>query len=296
MFITPDFTVSQDEEGPWAPGRGFVILRVRAPHVRAQQVELAVDGRQVKFHARPFFLSLTLPGEVVEDERASASYDVDEGRFTVVLPKADPAEHFPALDLLTKLLAPSRRAPPAGPGPGTAPTPLVQVLGSGGSTLDVNPTGTASYGFNDQYSGVLAHFREAGNEVMELDDPEHSTPASRRSERTRAEDRKFSGDYYMCEPLDHLSYVCPWVEDEERSSDVDACAGQVADLSVTAGENVPPEVAAGKVAPAPKSWALNETEREEMRKLANKECEHARRDVVSMRAVGDDDHFYLFSF
>ena len=31
---------------------------------------------------RGYILRLTLPGEVVEDDRASAKYDADEGKFT----------------------------------------------------------------------------------------------------------------------------------------------------------------------------------------------------------------------
>jgi hypothetical protein len=49
--------------------------------------------------------SLHLPGHVVEDERAHTSYDVAAGEITVKLPKETPGEHFPDLDLLTKLLA-----------------------------------------------------------------------------------------------------------------------------------------------------------------------------------------------
>ena len=46
-----------------------------------------------------------LPGNIVEDERASASYNVAEGIITAKVPKETPSEHFPDLDMLSKLLA-----------------------------------------------------------------------------------------------------------------------------------------------------------------------------------------------
>jgi len=47
---------------------------------------------------------LTFPGNVLEDERSKATYDVGSGELTVILAKETPGEHFPDLDMLTKLL------------------------------------------------------------------------------------------------------------------------------------------------------------------------------------------------
>lgn len=47
---------------------------------------------------------LTFPGNIVEDDRAKATYDVGKGQMTVVLAKEEPGQFFPDLDMLTKLL------------------------------------------------------------------------------------------------------------------------------------------------------------------------------------------------
>jgi protein SHQ1 len=104
-------------------------------------VDFEVDGAVFKFNLKPYFLRyshtpttscqlvahlkqsstrptttnpflsdrlqnlrLTFPGNVVDDERAKATYNVGEGELTVVLPKETPGEDFPDLDMLTKLL------------------------------------------------------------------------------------------------------------------------------------------------------------------------------------------------
>lgn len=56
-----------------------------------------------------FFLSLHFPGDLVDDERVKASYDVDKDEMSIEIPKKNPGEEFPDLDLLTKLLAPRKR-------------------------------------------------------------------------------------------------------------------------------------------------------------------------------------------
>jgi hypothetical protein len=48
---------------------------------------------------------LHLPGNIIEDDRASAEYDVAEVKITAKIPKETSGQHFPDLDLLPKLLA-----------------------------------------------------------------------------------------------------------------------------------------------------------------------------------------------
>ena len=75
-------------------------------------------------HIAPYFLRLTFPGNVLEDDASSALYDPASGYLTVTLTKEMPGQEFPDLDLLAKLLAPrsSKDKPPQGP--------LIEVLSS----------------------------------------------------------------------------------------------------------------------------------------------------------------------
>lgn len=55
----------------------------------------------------PYFLRLTFPHRLVEDDHSSAQYDPSSAYLTIVLTKEVPGEHFEDLDLLARLLAPS---------------------------------------------------------------------------------------------------------------------------------------------------------------------------------------------
>lgn len=105
MPVIPRFSVSQTAD--------LVVLVIRVPYVRVSEAEVAVDGKELSFYCKPYLLRLTLPGELVDDERISSTYDADaeNGTLTVSVPKATPGEHFPDLDLVTKLLQPRATFP-----------------------------------------------------------------------------------------------------------------------------------------------------------------------------------------
>ncbi|CAM9295894.1 unnamed protein product, partial [Chrysoparadoxa australica] len=102
MPITPRFHLDQDDE--------FVSLAIRVPYVRVGAAESHVSGCELMFYCKPYLLKLTLPHEVVgdEDERFKARYDPNDEGGTLVLqiPKLEKGQHFPDLDLTTKLLQP----------------------------------------------------------------------------------------------------------------------------------------------------------------------------------------------
>ncbi|RKP06041.1 SHQ1 protein-domain-containing protein [Thamnocephalis sphaerospora] len=222
-MITPAFRLEQDDE--------FVTVLIRAPHVRAQEVDMYVSGNEFKLYVKPYFLRLHLPGHVVEDERATASYDVAAGEITAKLPKETPGEHFADLDLLTKLLA--RKGEHAnGNGSSATLSPIAPTADIVADNLltgepDVSASSltapsTAHYGFNDQYQGFFTHYIETENEVNDINDPEHSTPATRRADRIRNEDVKFDEDYYIAdfmqeEDVQHLMrYRTVWWDELRR--------------------------------------------------------------------------------
>ncbi|KAG0297518.1 hypothetical protein BGZ96_006027 [Linnemannia gamsii] len=222
-MITPKFTVSQDND--------TVTIVIKAPHIKTQNVDFEVDGAVFKFNLKPYFLRLTFPGNVVDDERAKATYNVGEGELTVILPKETPGEDFPDLDMITKLLV--RK--------GDLSTdkqikrPLIEVISSG-ETLEGTQQvekdedfdwempqeirqeifSEVRYGFNNRYSGFFNHVQETANDVLDVYDPEHATLEQRRENRIQRENSKFDDEYYMSdfmteEEIQHiLKYKTQW--------------------------------------------------------------------------------------
>ena len=107
-MITPHFELTQDAD--------FVIVRIRLPHLKADEGEFYVIGCEFKFHLRPYFLRLTFRYPLVEDGRERAVNDISSGVLTVWLPKETPGLHFEGLDMLAELLRrPSAHARPRTP-------------------------------------------------------------------------------------------------------------------------------------------------------------------------------------
>ncbi|KAF8938270.1 hypothetical protein BGZ58_001259 [Dissophora ornata] len=203
-MITPSFTVSQEED--------FVTIVIKAPHIKTQNVDFEVDGAVFKFNLKPYFLRLTFPGNVVDDERAKAAYNVGAGELTVVLPKETPGEHFPDLDMLTKLLVRKGDLTEKQ----QIKRPLIEVISSGDTLegtqqLDKDEEfdwempqeirqeifSEVRYGFNNRYSGFFTHVQETANDVLDVYDPEHATFEIRRQNRIKRENDKFDDEYYM---------------------------------------------------------------------------------------------------
>ncbi|KAI9486501.1 MAG: SHQ1 protein-domain-containing protein [Benjaminiella poitrasii] len=210
-MITPTFKVDQDNES--------VTIVVHTPYVRAQDVDLYVEGSEFRFYLRPYFLRLHFPGNIIEDDNSKAVYDPSAGEFTIRVSKETKGEHFPDLDLLTKLLARTGETETKKNEP---KKPLIEVIGS---TTDEKPgleedeiqdaidfnweipqevpvaqadelSITAHYGFDQQYHGYFTHIYETLNEINDIDDPEKSTADSRREQRIESENGRFDEDHY----------------------------------------------------------------------------------------------------
>ncbi|KAK1944887.1 Protein SHQ1 [Phytophthora citrophthora] len=123
MVATPKFHVTQDA--------AWVFVHVHVPFVRVSEMEFYVDGVDFTFYCKPYLLKLHFPHAVVDDELAKAVYDPnkDNGTIVVHLPKKEPGQDFPDLDMLTKLLQPQR--PPVDmKNDNKRKTPLIEVLES----------------------------------------------------------------------------------------------------------------------------------------------------------------------
>ncbi|KAL9959379.1 hypothetical protein ACROYT_G032698 [Oculina patagonica] len=235
-MLTPVFELSQDDE--------FVVVIIKTPYVKIADVDFYINGTEFKFYVKPYFLRLNLPGEIVEDGRESASYDVDKGTFTIKLPKLHPGEPFEDLDLLTTLLAPKKKSP-------LAVKPLIEVVGSDSKFEDNNQEnesdsdddndddtnfnwefeqqltlshqentdislGETKYGFANQKSGIFKGREAELHEISEITDPDSMTLSERREARLAAEDAKFDEEYYLADyfnedQIQHLlDYKPPW--------------------------------------------------------------------------------------
>ncbi|KAF9302251.1 Hsp90 cochaperone shq1 [Mortierella antarctica] len=224
-MITPVFNVTQDDD--------YVTIVINAPHIKTQDVDFFVEGQEFKFYLKPYFLRLTFPGNIVEDDRAKATYDVGKGQMTVVLAKEEPGQFFPDLDMLTKLLV--RKGDLSEKSKADQiKRPLIEVM-SKGDTLEgthlekdedfdwqlpqqINQEifSEVRYGFNNRYSGFFTHVTETANDVLDVYDPEHATLEVRRENRIQRENDKFDDEYYMSdfmieEEIQHiLKYKTPW--------------------------------------------------------------------------------------
>lgn len=85
-MITPIFEIDQDQD--------FVIVKLRAPHIKVNTFDFYIENKTFKFYGKPYFLRLVFPSSLVEDGREKASYDIDTGIVTVLLPKKVRRLHF----------------------------------------------------------------------------------------------------------------------------------------------------------------------------------------------------------
>jgi protein SHQ1 len=102
-MLTPLFSVDQNSD--------TVIVSIRVPFSRPRDFTVSTVGTSFHFHCRPYLLHLSFPHSlrpVTDDDpsfaKSTASYDFDSGIATVVLVKASPGLHFPALSCLSKLI------------------------------------------------------------------------------------------------------------------------------------------------------------------------------------------------
>jgi hypothetical protein len=130
-MITPRFSCSQNDRS--------VIVSAYCPAVRASEIEIHVDDSLLSLHVAPYFLRLSFPASVVEDNQSSAVYDPASGYLTLTLTKLNRGENFPDLDLLGKLLAPPLAAQST---PRNATIEVLSSQDTSGNTVTSDPDDT----------------------------------------------------------------------------------------------------------------------------------------------------------
>ncbi|NWV03332.1 SHQ1 protein, partial [Ptilonorhynchus violaceus] len=221
-MITPAFELTQDPD--------FLTVKIRVPYARASEFDIYFEGEDFKFYAKPYFLrQLTLPGRVVEDGRERASYNTDEGTFTIRLPKEIPGQYFEGLDMLTSLLAPKKSR---------SAKPLVEEIAASAELSEENeeefdwemeqiPYEESTtplqhpYGFGNLRSGVFQRLQDELSDVIDIKDPDQTPAEERRRKRLAAEAAKFEPDHYLAdlfedEAIKHLLKYKPWWIDAHK--------------------------------------------------------------------------------
>lgn len=228
-MITPRFSITQDEE--------FIFLKIFISNIRFSAVglEIIIQENMIIFHLSPYYLRLRFPHELIDDERSIAQYDSKDECINVKVAKLNKNEYFEDLDLPTKLLA--RQGDLAGADALTENTdakktqkPLIQEVETDGVSNnikdDVKTIGQmgegfnweieqkmdsstnngilkTKYGFDNLYDTVISVSTSNGNDINELDDPEHTDANDRVIERLRKENLKFDPEYYVSEYMTH---------------------------------------------------------------------------------------------
>ncbi|AJR47882.1 BCN_G0027480.mRNA.1.CDS.1 [Saccharomyces cerevisiae] len=228
-MITPRFSITQDGE--------FIFLKIFISNIRFSAVglEIIIQENMIIFHLSPYYLRLRFPHELIDDERSTAQYDSKDECINVKVPKLNKNEYFEDLDLPTKLLA--RQGDLAGADALTENTdakktqkPLIQEVETDGVSNnikdDVKTIGQmgegfnweieqkmdsstnngilkTKYGFDNLYDTVISVSTSNGNDINELDEPEHTDANDRVIERLRKENLKFDPEYYVSEYMTH---------------------------------------------------------------------------------------------
>uniref|UniRef100_A0A0N5AA30 Protein SHQ1 homolog n=1 Tax=Syphacia muris TaxID=451379 RepID=A0A0N5AA30_9BILA len=213
-MLTPVFKISQNDQ--------MLFLTVRAPYANIKDTEVDYSGHTVLFYSEPYFLRIYLPKEVcAAEDVASTEYNADSGEFVVKMPKKNPGEFFPNLDMLTELLKPTN-----------APTaePLItelEELELRNSVLQFTIFKSLDekqqkelmeevfddvdlkygYGFGWKRCFVLKKFASEINHLTDLDQPDELPIDERVASCYKYDMEHFNPDYYLAdlfEPSDEL--------------------------------------------------------------------------------------------
>ncbi|CDO95520.1 unnamed protein product [Kluyveromyces dobzhanskii CBS 2104] len=204
-MITPRFTITQDEE--------YIYVQIKVSSVRfsTSGIELVIDGCMFIFHLSPYYLRLRLSDELVEDEELNkVEYDSKQESINCKILKAVKGKEFQDLDLPSKMLAAKNE-------PKKAEGPLIQEVSTEKESINdireegeqfdwevkqeihVDDTPLCKYGFDNMYTGFIGVSIANGNDINELDDPEHTSAEERVKERLKKENLKFDPEYYAAE-------------------------------------------------------------------------------------------------
>ncbi|RUS92008.1 hypothetical protein EGW08_000221 [Elysia chlorotica] len=226
-MLTPIFSLMQDEK--------FLFINIKAPFIKITEADCYASDDEFYFHAKPYYLRLHLPGEVVDDEHSASQsqYDADTGQLKVRLLKKVYGQCFEGLDLLTKLLTPKNIKP--------SKCVEVEVIPNGKTkseieNLDQNTSAHdeeeikenqldfefdwfveqkvhdhqdcelslegPKYGFARRKSSALKDVTSVLTSMLDIKNPDSVPEVERRSLRLKQEKEAFSCEHYLADYFD----------------------------------------------------------------------------------------------
>ncbi|KAI8928564.1 SHQ1 protein-domain-containing protein [Entophlyctis helioformis] len=188
-MLTPRFSLTQTDE--------FIELQLECPYIKAQEVEIDVDGCDFKFFAHPYFLRLTMPHRLIEDGRERSSYDIGTGIVSLKIPKETLGQQFEDLDLLTKLMDIKSPAAAAAASSSSGPSASADQAAAASVNASVNATISAMM---DAAPARMA----AGPLIQEMDAP---TDGLAQEHKPDQDEQEIDWNYpqQIPEPLNMLS-------------------------------------------------------------------------------------------
>lgn len=225
-MLTPSFKITQDDE--------FIFISVEVSHIRfsAKAIEMVANSDVFVFSLPPYYLRLRLPYNLVDDERSHASFDSQNGCVNIRIPKETFGQHFPDLDLTSKLLARKQENQTE------VKKPLIEELDIS-NQVSIDSPGLQEeaethdweikqevpenqlfgprYGFNNAYDNIVGVSISNGNDINELGDPEAAAPNDRVLERLIKENIKFDPEYYAA---DYIMEKYPSPDDDKIFSGI----------------------------------------------------------------------------
>ncbi|XP_050313852.1 protein SHQ1 homolog [Anthonomus grandis grandis] len=211
-MIIPRFKLTQDDE--------FVTINIRAPYCSLGELDVDIDGNTFLFVCKPYYLRLTLPGEILDDDRLHSTFDTDSGEFSYRCPKKNKGEYFKDLDLITKLLTPTVEA---SYNDGSMP---IEILSEGQDSMEVASEQPANvdlleygFGFGLRVHKDFVHISSEFDEVFAID-PCKVGLSERRKLRLQYEQGKFNVEHYLADFIENeeicelIAQKCPFVANE----------------------------------------------------------------------------------
>ena len=227
-MLTPRFKVDQDDK--------FVVVSIYAPFTHVSETEIFMDGCDFRFFSKPYFLRLHFPGEIVENDHASAKFDADTLSYVVKCPKVNHGELFANLDMVTELCKPR----------GSSNVSQIEELDGVQtedeeeedwyfdqkvpSVTDIEETLDQLYpiGFGLKHRDVFTKLLEECQEVIDIKCPDKIAFSKRTELRIEKELKDFDPDHYLSdlyEPDDTLTEIVAFdVKAIEGRKDADLSA------------------------------------------------------------------------
>ncbi|KAJ8923635.1 hypothetical protein NQ315_010215 [Exocentrus adspersus] len=205
-MLIPRFSLSQDPK--------TLTIKLLARYCKLGDLEVEVEENCFLFSCCPYYLRLSLPGRIVDNDNTKSSYDTDTGEFTFTFDKVIPGEEFEDLAYITKFLV---KKVDASYGFEDENEKIVVLSGDTVEEDIGEVKDCLTFGFGFALQGG-AYFKSIHTEYFDVFnvDPFKQSLEERRKLRLKYEVLKFDKDYYLGDLLEPddiegiIQQVPPW--------------------------------------------------------------------------------------